>query len=318
MQEPLVSICCITYNHVDYIRDCLDGFLMQKVDFPYEIIINDDCSTDGTIKIIEEYTRRFPLIIKPIFHEVNEYSKGTRGMFSNFVFPKAKGKYVALCEGDDYWTDPLKLQKQVDFLEDHSDYSFVCGGYIARDTINIKDEIIIDQKLKGLSDNDAGFEITITRIKNDWITKTLTLLFRRDCLDLNIINQYRHQRDVHFIYYLMKAGKGYYFKEVFGVYNIHSAGIHSGANNFARKKTRYLVYEELYLKSPSDYVKYKFFESTLHMLKFKIEDKNFSFPKTKLSLIKQAAKLASNKVEYIRIVEILIPRFKPLLRKLYI
>ncbi len=125
--KPLVSICSITYNHAPYIRQCLDGFLMQQCNFDYEIIINDDCSTDGTTDIIREYASKYPGIIKPIYHEENEYSKGVRGMFATYVFPKAQGKYIALCEGDDYWTDPLKLQKQVDFLESHPDYSMCCS-----------------------------------------------------------------------------------------------------------------------------------------------------------------------------------------------
>src|SRR5690606_13424356 len=137
--------------------------------------------------------------------------------------------------------------------ENHLDYSFTCGGFISRNTVNKKEEIVIKQKIEDSSDHEEGFEITFQRLKNDWITKTLTLLFRMECLNVDTISRYNYQRDVHLVYHLLNAGKGYYFKEVFGVYNIHSAGIHSGASNFARRKTRYLVYEELYLKSPSDY-----------------------------------------------------------------
>lgn len=120
---PLVSICCITYNHHHYIRQCLNGFLMQKTNFAFEVIINDDCSTDGTTEILREYASKNPDIIKPIFQDENQYAKGVRGMFQHFVFPKAQGKYIAICEGDDYWTDPLKLQKQVDYLETHPNFS---------------------------------------------------------------------------------------------------------------------------------------------------------------------------------------------------
>lgn len=122
---PLVSICSITYNHAPYIRQCLDGFLMQQTTFPIEIIINDDCSTDGTTEIVKEYAEKYPDLIRPIFHEENQYQKGVKGMFATFVFPKARGKYIAMCEGDDYWTDPLKLQKQVDFLEANPEYGLV-------------------------------------------------------------------------------------------------------------------------------------------------------------------------------------------------
>lgn len=125
MNHPLVSISCITYNHTPYIRECLDGFLMQKCDFDFEVLIHDDASTDGTQEIIREYQEKYPEIIKPILQKENQWSKGVRGINLKFNFSRAKGKYIALCEGDDYWTDPLKLQKQVDFLEENEDCSLV-------------------------------------------------------------------------------------------------------------------------------------------------------------------------------------------------
>ena len=120
--RPTVSICCITYNHAPYIRSALDGFLMQETDFAYEILIHDDASTDGTADIIREYTARYPDIIKPILREENQYSKGISNI-SIFNFPRARGEFIAMCEGDDYWTDPHKLRKQVDFLRAHPDCS---------------------------------------------------------------------------------------------------------------------------------------------------------------------------------------------------
>ena len=95
---------------------CLDGFMMQQTNFAFEVLIHDDASTDGTTEIIKEYEAKYPEIIKPIYEEENQWVKGRRGS-AVFNFPRAKGKYIAMCEGDDYWTDPLKLQKQVDFLE---------------------------------------------------------------------------------------------------------------------------------------------------------------------------------------------------------
>ena len=122
LDNPLVSICCITYNHAPYIRQCLDGFLMQKTNFKYEIVIHDDCSTDGTTEIIKEYAFKYPDIFVPLYEDENQYSKGVRGISAKFVYPKARGKYIALCEGDDYWIDENKLQKQVDFLESNPEY----------------------------------------------------------------------------------------------------------------------------------------------------------------------------------------------------
>lgn len=121
----MVSISCTTYNHVAYIHQCLDGFLMQKCNFNYEILIHDDASTDGTIDIIKEYQEKYPEIIKPYIQKENQWSQGVRGMNAKYNFSRAKGKYIAMCEGDDYWTDPLKLQKQVDFLEANEDCSLV-------------------------------------------------------------------------------------------------------------------------------------------------------------------------------------------------
>ena len=119
--EILVSVCCMTYNHVSFIRQCLDGFMMQKCSFNFEVLIHDDASTDGTQNIIQEYVTRYPDIIKPIYQKENQYSKGIDPNVK-YNFSRAKGKYIAMCEGDDYWTDPYKLQKQVDFLESHPDY----------------------------------------------------------------------------------------------------------------------------------------------------------------------------------------------------
>lgn len=116
--EIMVSVCCITYNQAQYIKDALDGFLMQKTHFRYEIIIHDDASTDGTVDIIKEYAEKYPDIIKPIFEKENQYSKGIKRIL-NINFAVANGKYIALCEGDDYWTDENKLQMQVDYMEEN-------------------------------------------------------------------------------------------------------------------------------------------------------------------------------------------------------
>src|SRR5690554_4195573 len=125
MSNIIVSICCITYNHSPFIRQCLEGFVKQETKFEFEVLIHDDASTDDTAEIIKEYERQFPGIIKPIYQKENQYSKGIKGS-KVFNFPRAQGKYIAFCEGDDYWTDPLKLQKQVDILEKNKHLS---GSY---------------------------------------------------------------------------------------------------------------------------------------------------------------------------------------------
>jgi len=118
MNSPLLSVCLITYNHADYIRDAIEGVLMQQASFPWELIIADDCSTDGTRNIVEEYANRYPRLIRLILQKTNV------GAARNWMdlITGVTSKYLAYCEGDDYWTDPRKLQKQVDFLEGNPDY----------------------------------------------------------------------------------------------------------------------------------------------------------------------------------------------------
>ena len=216
---PLVSICSITYNHKPYIRQCLDSLLLQKTNFIYEIIINDDCSTDGTTEIIKEYASKYPNLIHPIFHDENQYSKGVRGMFAKFCFPQARGKYIAMCEGDDYWTDPLKLQKQVDFLESHSDY-VICG-----------------HRYKGYIENERrfieyGYEINGTfdlqfMVENQKFCSTLSIVFLRSALHIEEYNLYPIVIDVVLFYHLLKSGKGYCLPDVMAVYTMHRGGIWS-------------------------------------------------------------------------------------------
>lgn len=119
---PLVSIITLSYNHETYINECLDNLVHQKVDFPFEIIVHDDASTDKTASIIKYYEALYPNIIKPIYQTENQYSKKI-GMCRTFVYPKVRGKYIAICEGDDYWCDLEKLKKQVFILEEHPEYS---------------------------------------------------------------------------------------------------------------------------------------------------------------------------------------------------
>lgn len=117
--QPMLSVLCITYNHEKYINQTIDSFLMQETTFDFEIVIGEDCSTDRTREICLEYKAKYPDKINLLLPEKNQ------GLMGNFIatLEACKGKYIAVCGGDDYWTDPLKLQKQVDFLEANPDYS---------------------------------------------------------------------------------------------------------------------------------------------------------------------------------------------------
>lgn len=132
---PLVSVICETFNQEKYIRDCLEGFIKQKTDFIFEVLIHDDASTDKTQVIIKEYCIAHPTLIKPVFQKENQYSQGV-SIWETIQYPRAQGKYIAFCEGDDYWTDHLKLQKQVDFLEANPECSAVFGNFTVYDENN--------------------------------------------------------------------------------------------------------------------------------------------------------------------------------------
>ena len=118
MKEPIVSICTLSYNHEPYLRQTLDSFLSQR-DVPFEIIIHDDASTDGSAEIIREYEKKYPDVVKPMYQTENQYSKGIHNPSGAFNFPRATGRYIAMCEGDDFWNDPCKLKKQVEYMDTH-------------------------------------------------------------------------------------------------------------------------------------------------------------------------------------------------------
>lgn len=171
MENPLVSVCMITYNHESYIHEAIKGVLIQKTNFPFELIIGEDCSTDNTRKIIREYETQYPEII------IAQYPETNRGMAKNFttVIESARGKYIALCEGDDYWTDPLKLQKQVDFLEGNEEYGLVHANGIIK---NLKNgEVRLAYKNR---DHLAGKDVFTMILLGKYSILTCSACFRKD------------------------------------------------------------------------------------------------------------------------------------------
>jgi GNAT superfamily N-acetyltransferase len=159
---PMVVIRCTVYNHEPYLRDCLEGFVMQQTNFPFVAIVHDDASTDGSAAIIREYEEKYPDIIKPIYETENQYSKrdGSLGRIMSAAIEATGAKYVAMCEGDDYWTDPLKLQKQVDFMEANPEYSmcFHKVNTMIQETGEIKNEFILTGIVKA---NGEHLEIEV-------------------------------------------------------------------------------------------------------------------------------------------------------------
>lgn len=127
-----VSVLCITYNHKNFIQKCLDNFVCQKTNFKFEILVHDDCSSDGTAEIVKEYANKYPDLIIAMLEKENQYSKGVQ-IVDDLMLPKAKGKYIALCEGDDYWCNENKLQLQYDFMEQHPDVIACFGNTVCHD-----------------------------------------------------------------------------------------------------------------------------------------------------------------------------------------
>lgn len=238
---PLVSICSITYNHAPYIRQCLDGFLMQKTNFKYEIIIHDDCSTDGTTEIIKEYAEKYPNLIRPIYQKENQYSKGVRGIFANFVFPKAKGKYIAMCEGDDYWTDPLKLQKQVDFLEANPSFS-MCFHYY---DIYYQDKNSFTGIGPNLEVKEYAFDLEYY-VMLKWVTRTLTVLFKKDYLDIHYYLSFKYRIDAVLFYCLLKKGDAFLMADNMGVYRVHCGGVWSSSSRLKGFVNNLRIFKNIY------------------------------------------------------------------------
>ncbi|HIZ70023.1 MAG TPA: glycosyltransferase [Candidatus Prevotella avicola] len=228
-QEIMVTVQCLTYNHAAYIRQCLDGFLMQKTTFKFEVLVHDDASTDGTTEILKEYVSKYPDIIKPIVETENQYGKiGFSGIFA-LMNQRSKGKYIAFCEGDDYWIDPLKLQKQVDFLESHPDYGMI---YTAFDRVDVNGNTIV---------NDKQLNRQLNRSKSGWLfydlilgnfIQTLTVMMRKNAL-VNIETYYDKIYDYPLYLHISGKSKVYFINEKTGCYRITPTGaMHTGLISF--------------------------------------------------------------------------------------
>ena len=264
---PVVSVICLAYNHSRYIRKCLDGFVMQQTDFRYEVIIHDDASDDGTDLIIKEYADRYPDIFVPVYQTVNQYSQGVP-IGKVFLYPRAKGKYIAECEGDDYWTDPLKLQIQVDFLEQHPDYAFICHRFVMYDQ---EKGLYRKEYAYAEYQNSSNLIITPRLFFKVWITQPLTALIRKSSYlkveEMKKNNEFHYWRDVHLFYYLLKDGKGLSLNRVMGVYRWHNEGIASKLEYNRKMKLRHDIYKELYICNLQDKLLRKaFLKSVLRLM----------------------------------------------------
>ncbi len=167
-----VSVLCATFNHEDYLRQTLESFLSQKTDFPFEVLVNDDASTDGTAGILREYAERYPEVVRPFYQKENLYSR-RMNVYDLVFFPAARGEYIALCEGDDCWCDPEKLQRQVDWLDSHPEYSACVHNSIGTFS-DQPDRVLFAQT----GDRDIPFEQVVCGMSHAYHTSSI--LARRE------------------------------------------------------------------------------------------------------------------------------------------
>ncbi len=208
MNEICVSIFMLTYNQEDYITQAIEGVLMQKTDFSIQLVIGEDCSTDNTRKIVLDYTEKYPDKIKLILNETNI------GLIANYVktYTQCKGKYVAICDGDDYWTDPLKLQKQVSFLEKNPDYAIV---YTNNKNLIPSGDILISDK------QDNLLTTTFNELVFNNYIPSVTVLFRNKPLPERMskwIQQFPYGDWPTYLWVTEGGGKIYFLNEVTAVY----------------------------------------------------------------------------------------------------
>lgn len=291
----MVSVIMITYGHENYIHQAIEGVLMQQCDFEIELIIADDRSPDQTETIIKDIIANHPngKVIKYIRHKVN------KGMSGNMKWAllNARNKYIAYCEGDDYWTDPFKLQKQVDFLEMHPDYSLVCGSWTRINAITGEENNFIHEISKNKRDSEHphnGFTFSLMDTLGQWITQPLTMCFRKGELSdlFKILPEYKFFRDVHLSYHLLKKGNGFYFKEAMGVYRQHLGGVFSGISSLQRYTDAVSVYKELHLHNKDSFTRRKYFKAIVRYIRSIKNSEDLTYKP--LSLFFEGIRLANN------------------------
>lgn len=212
--EIVVSVCMITYNHEAYIRRAIDSVLMQKTGFNYELIIGEDCSADSTRAICEEYANIHKHIrLLPSFVNLGIMRNSIRSLQA------CRGKYIALCEGDDYWTDPLKLQKQVDFLETNKTYAGTAHQSM----------VLVDNTESRLFRQQVPTEITVNDLIGPRLFHTASVVFRSSVFELlnNAPTVLSLDRLLNLC--IVFSGKFRYFDDCMCVYRLHDAGMSSNA-----------------------------------------------------------------------------------------
>jgi len=224
---PLVSVTCITFNHENYIEESIKSILAQRTNFPFEVIIHDDASTDKTQEIIKKYASLCPNVIIPILQKENHWLNKGINATTTIVWPNARGKYIAWIEGDDYWTDPYKLQKQVNFLEANPDFGMV------HTNVNVVDSS--NNVIFASDTNKPSGDVFYDLLKSAFIV-TCSTCFRRDIiheiLDYAKINNVKCAFDYWLWLHIAMRTKIHYMPEITSAYRSHSGGVSKGGGDF--------------------------------------------------------------------------------------
>lgn len=291
MDEIMVSVICLTYNHEKYIRKCLDGFVMQKTSFRFEVLINDDASTDHTADIIREYEAKYPDIIKPVYQTENQYSKHV-GIVKTFLVPKVRGKYVAFCEGDDYWSDRSKLQLQYEAMERNPDCSLCVHRVqgINEDGENIKNNLIPNNRIVILVEKMTHNDFFSIMVKGDGHPFQTSSHFVRASRYLDLINnppEFKRASDVGdtpLLLYFGNIGSVYCLNDVMSCYRIGAIGSWSlrmasdREKNLAHIRAMISMYQLFNVYTNNVYEQYieKLIESySLHEKEYSLSSKDF-------------------------------------------
>ncbi|MEO7311367.1 MAG: glycosyltransferase [Chitinophagaceae bacterium] len=234
-----LCIFCITYNHGPFIAQALDGFLAQKTNFDFQVVVADDCSTDNTAEVLRLYAEKNPGRLTVILNETN---KGQQLNFSN-TYDACISQYIAFCEGDDYWTDPYKLQKQADFLDANPDYVLVYHN------VEVKFEGNSCEAYLYCKSTQSGISETSDLLKNGNIIPSCSSVFRKECIsEVPEWVKTLGMSDWPFNFLLSRQGKLRYLNEVMGVYRLHSGGNWS-ANNSVKNNQMVIEAYRAFLKN---------------------------------------------------------------------
>ena len=319
----MVCTRCSTFNHAPFIVDTMNGFTMQETTFPVVSLIIDDASTDGEPEIIKQYLKDY--FLNPYREkETDDYcmicAKHKSNLnctfivfllkYNHYSIKKSKlpylsewldnSKYHALCEGDDYWIHPNKLQIQVFFLESHPNISYTCTRY--KTYIEKTGETYLNKN--DVFDSTNGlhkdyYEFTLKdAFTGSWITKTLTCLYPRRYYDSVFMRKFKYSRDVHLVYSLLSKGNGVCFGMVSSVYRLNENSTFGGKSRIEQNRQNYLVYEELYAHTKDDIIKKLAARFYIQLFKMRVD--SYKYPKNRLQFYALFVFLPISKIAHLR------------------